>query len=597
MSDHSVKNYRVYNDRRYYYHLLARTNGLLADYSSTIVKNGLITAYQRNYKKDGKMVPSRLFTLFTSVDDYILEEKYRKREKKPLYFYEIILGHQPQKPHFDVDIECSDPEVLEALVFLTAMENNITKSEELKKLVKTIGRQGANILISNLIKAVNSVMVDLKIHMNLNTDILLYQSHGSKFKSGAKYEKFSYHLLINNYFHANHLEAKKFYNLVIQKIMAQMTEKYLAQAERVEKLIGKEIANEVKRAIDTLIRCIDGAVYSSIQNFRILGNTKAGQKRYKSQIFTIDYMNSKLPFRKRKLYRDQLTDSLITHVAGCDYILGLAEVRDKIIRDSLDLDDKIEEVKTLFNEKYSRIFLTSKPPFKFSHYSSGVINYKRTSPCHCPLCNRKHENENSYLTVSNGSLNVYFHCFRADSDPGLKNKAVLLGKLSGGRNKEFEVDSNKFLVQLVRKALKNRKMAKESVTETTGKESDATGKESVATGKKSVVKTTGEESVTEATGKESVTETTEKKPVTPGKRSVAETTVPAVEKDVKPRIVDTDESDTEEVKTPEGELVSEEAESDEQLPTVVIKGKPKVRRRVRRSRSDIRVSRLTRVTT
>jgi hypothetical protein len=259
------------------------------------------------------------------------------------------------------------------------------------------------------------------------------------------------------------VEAKKFYTLVVRQVVDQMTNKYMAQSARIIKLISKDAALAVKKAVHTIVGCIDGAVYSSIQNFRLLGNTKSGEKRFKKKVESIKYLNSKLVFKKEKMFRNQMTESLISFVAGCNYVLGLAEVKERIIRDGLDLDGKIDEIKNLFNEKYQRIFHSIKPPFVMTSFSDGIINYRRVMACFCPLCSRSHQNENCYLTVSGGTLNVYYHCFRADNDFTVKNKSVLLGTLSGGTSKDFEDDFDKFLVQLVRKAIKKNKIVRKTI--------------------------------------------------------------------------------------------------------------------------------------
>ena len=84
---------------------------------------------------------------------------------------------------------------------------------------------------------------DFNVIIDISTDILIFTSHNENKKS--------YHIIIDHYYHMNNLEAKAFYNEIISKISPNFT------------------------------KFIDHSVYSSIQQYRIVGSQKVNSNRPK----------------------------------------------------------------------------------------------------------------------------------------------------------------------------------------------------------------------------------------------------------------------------------------------------------------------------
>src|SRR5207248_3198034 len=83
---------------------------------------------------------------------------------------------------------------------------------------------------------------------------------------------------------------------------------------------------------------------------------------------------------------------------------------------------EFELVETLLKEAgiegYSLLYPSDNFPDKFP--------LSRTSPSHCPLCDREHSSENAYIRRNKKSYS--FFCYRANQDkqPGMRNPSLKL---------------------------------------------------------------------------------------------------------------------------------------------------------------------------
>ncbi len=292
---------------------------------------------------------------------------------------------------------------------------------------------------NELIKAIVLVLGELDIMIDPERNIIICTSHG-KFKK-------SIHVVLDGYCHMNNLEAKAFY----KKVVAKMT-----------------IYSEF----------VDRAVYSSLQQFRMLGSRKLGSERpkifHKKWNFgeqTIEYKyNEKIDSVEHEAIV-QLGNSLVTNVGYCDILPNLIEEEER----TYELTDVSEEQ---FNQAWDlfRKIHTGIIPFKIRNTVSNTIVLKRIKPSGCPICNRVHQNENPFLFIIEKS--VYFHCRRAPM-----NKKLLIGSIedevstssSDIENKPSESLTNpdgtpnlkaidKALEGLVRESKRKPKFKKQKVT-------------------------------------------------------------------------------------------------------------------------------------
>jgi len=284
--------------------------------------------------------------------------------------FEVIPGDRPHKPHFDIDID---------------MTNNVNVNE----------------IMSDVIDAICDTMKNNGIVLDTNNDILIYTSSGS--------EKASYHIIINNWKHNNNKDAK---NL----------------AKQVRSNFPEHIADY-----------IDKSVYSSKQQFRLLHCSKLRTQRVKIPV--PEWKTSKYHIKYpviQNMY-DEFLASLVSVTIGCKFLplfydpsLAIVTTTDGRIIQHDDTHEVTEEnrvnLKKVDIDK-CMISLYSKMEdilgcaknrsdiwntFNVRSREGGMISLTKRRSYFCPICTRKHENENPYITVNNNG-SVRYHCRRAET--------------------------------------------------------------------------------------------------------------------------------------------------------------------------------------
>jgi len=332
--------------------------------------------YEPARTKKGKL--HRYFTLFDSyLDFYMYMLKFPIEDRN---FFEVILGSLPQKPHFDIDISKED----------------VDENDD----IKLIG----NVLYQAVIQCSIELLEELSIKVNIETDILLYFSHGI--------DKRSYHIIINNRCHDGNDEAKAFYNTVVDKVRQMLSSK------------NTEYLKYVK--------FIDPAVYSVKQQFRIMGCQKYGSNRPKRFLEKFKYNDIEYTHQYIEEFRNEemkklavLYESLVSFVSGCSYLPSLVKPKIyhnyNLINGYLD-DVTINRCMKMLKEKMEYC------PFSISSIDDEkrTIYLKREAPSYCPICKGKkpHESRDPLIYIFKGS--VYWNCLR--HDPGIPN--LYLGDLS-----------------------------------------------------------------------------------------------------------------------------------------------------------------------
>ena len=363
--------YKFINGLKWYYrlkpqkdHLGIIKRGLFSDTPRHTLTNALIVASSYHDQKSNKIC--RLYTYFKSYLEYgIYQLKLPSHER---CFYEIILGESGQKPHFDVDIDDK------------MVDGEAVKDGLITAIIETLAKRG--------------------IILRLDTDILLYTSHGAN--------KQSYHVIVNNYCHANNIEAKAFYDNVI----------------------------EVISIIDsTYVQWIDRAVYSPTQQFRIVGSQKVGSDRIKifNQVWTykgneIINIYPEQPDSPEHEMVMQLEASIVGFTGNCKFLPPFEPRADQIKQYSesgdITLDDATQAINLI--GKAGNIRLDDQRfPYKFQGINGPIVMLTRIRPSRCKICMRTHQHENPYLLVVGEEKNVFFFCRRAP-----EQKKIFLGKLN-----------------------------------------------------------------------------------------------------------------------------------------------------------------------
>lgn len=340
---------------------------------------------------DGKLVISmitptniRLYTLFDSYIHFAGFVKLYPPERRT--FYEVALGEFPQKPRYDLDINVND----------------VPPGTNLDEL----GDQ----LKDTVIELTTVILAEKEVRLDLTKDVLVFTSHGPT--------KRSFHIVINNYSHYFHKEARALYD----QVMARFPE-----------------------AMKPYARFVDSAVYSSKQQFRIVGSQKAGSGRPKKFLSTwtykgqpIEHVYIEKPENADHEFMLQLEESLLTHTSSC-YLLpsfidptdeglgsAVAKARYEMENIPLDLANKALEMcaarggVTMHDRRFPYILEG------IEGIKGGIVCLKRRLPSKCQICSRVHEHENPFLIVvgEGTTKSVYFCCRRAPM-----NKKLFIGKL------------------------------------------------------------------------------------------------------------------------------------------------------------------------
>lgn len=287
---------------------------------------------------------------YAKFRDYLEFRTYRERiTPDEDCFFEIVSQKNFRKPYFDID-----------------MENSQIDEKD---------------FIDNITQAILGLIKDAVI--------LIYSSHTG--------EKFSFHIVVNNYYFVNHDEARNFYQETIKSIK----EEYLSY--------------------------MDESVYKSVQQFRILGSHKYGKDNKK--IFREDLsVNYVVPKRYERfpqgLKNYQLLISLIGNVAGAKYLSGYEkkEEPNRILSKGFSSTSDLEDILNIFHSTYSADI------FEYLNTIDNdgnlLITFRRLSSSYCEECQRVHENENPFITVNGIYRNIYYYCRRRDGDEDKRGKLI-----------------------------------------------------------------------------------------------------------------------------------------------------------------------------
>jgi hypothetical protein len=351
-----------------------KTKSLFDDYPMHTLENKILVGMETNevslYFSSEESSPtrkngSRRFAIFSS---YIELYNYQRSFPEDYRcFFEILLGDFPQKPHFDIDI----------------------KGKEIGKCGDDLISFGEKVLEQVIYLSIQ-VGLDHGIQFSLEEDILVFSSHNAT--------KCSYHVVIDNWCHVNNIQAKGFYRKV---------------AERLE-------AEEEISEYGNLAQYVDHMVYSSTQNFRLLGSQKPNSFRPKKYCPTFTYLGKtiehKYPIEFRNEEHKQLEIfkySLCSWTSGCKYLpsfINHLSDNEVVYRNFVQGDLTETQIK----EGLSLLPKSKDFPFSVRDIKGNFINLKRERSSYCSLCQRVHDNDNAYLSIYNDC--VYFYCRRNDND-------------------------------------------------------------------------------------------------------------------------------------------------------------------------------------
>jgi hypothetical protein len=295
----------------------------------------------------GKTRTAKAFTFFPSVAElYEYVQTFRWETRS---FFELIPGNWPQKPHFDLELDAPVDATGHAdLASLAVVEDTLQET----------------------ITALRQVWSEVGRSLDLG-DILLYSSHGP--------QKRSYHIVIGGVYHTDHLAAKGLYTVVKERLS---------------------------------VRCqpyLDVKVYSSNQQFRMLGSQKHGSGREKIWHRTWTYQGQEITCRRPGATPlAALTESLLSQIGGCTLLPPWQPANrptHPVAFPDQELDPAVV-VRAL--EKFAQSPLGGDAVYR--NLSGPYICLRRIRPAFCQLCQRIHEKDHPYLRVIRGQ--VYWYCRR-----------------------------------------------------------------------------------------------------------------------------------------------------------------------------------------
>ena len=186
---------------------------------------------------------------------------------------------------------------------------------------------------------------------------------------------------------------------------------------------------------------IDGSVYKTIQQFRILGShkyQKENKKIYREDLSEGLVIPEKYKKYPKGLENFLLINSLVSMTAGAKYLSGYEKIEENktFSTQGFSSTSDLEEILNIFYSIYSADL------FEFLNVIDNdgnlLITFLRKSPSFCEECNRVHENENPFVTVNGIYRNIYFYCRRKEGDERVGGKYI--GSLGPEVIPELSVD-------------------------------------------------------------------------------------------------------------------------------------------------------------
>jgi hypothetical protein len=301
-------------------------------------------------------------------------------------YYETIFGTSSQKPYFDIE-------------FYTYKEKPPDNTTDFY-LHDSEADESVRCLVKSVLDELNEITSSENALVQNKSHILVFTSHSE--------ERRSYHVIVEGYCVPDYKENKEFHDRVMKRVP--------------EKWKG----------------IVDHSMYKSLQQFRIVGNTKWKSNRYKtiSSELTLNFKGRTgwIPRVKPESQEHMLVilfeASLITFTHRCGMLPTLKReepVNQFQIPRQLEgtgesiynplTPDEIREALALCYKYAGLPFGDSRFPYSYlktieNNGFSSLILLKRHRASTCAICDRVHEHENPYLIIAGENRDVYLDCRR-----------------------------------------------------------------------------------------------------------------------------------------------------------------------------------------
>jgi hypothetical protein len=293
-----------------------------------------------------------IFKNFLELRSFIISKPAIER-----CFFEILFQKDNRKIYFDIESE--EKEYL----------NDDFKNELISKIKATVKEE--------ILSSLGDLSGTQGTPKKREPLFLVYNSSTEK--------KLSFHVIVKNYHFKNNTESKNFYDKIVERI----DEKYRF--------------------------FLDPAVYSTLQQFRIVGCSKHSKTNFK--ILDIEKSEGldkiedetlrKISFFKSSLLTE-VNENDSTHLKGYDI-----EKEKKIFEIGISEEADVDDAFLLLNEKYPGVF---KMTSKLNSNGNFLVTLARMKRSFCNRCDRYHDSENSYMLIVGDKKTVLFDCRRGKEE-------------------------------------------------------------------------------------------------------------------------------------------------------------------------------------
>lgn len=322
----------------------------------------------------GKKGSTKMYASFKTYLDFLTY--IRDIPHEYWNFFEYIMENQRQKPYIDIDLH----------------EDYVPPGYP--GGIEAFAQRLLNLLISRIVE----VFQQKKLPFEISRNILLFSSHGQTKKS--------YHLVIDGYFVWNNRENAD----CIAEILKGIPREFIQTKEK----------NNI----------IDLKLYSSKQQFRLYGSQKAKSRRPKIFIprFKVNdvwYQHDLPETRGMSEPQKSLLEfsyifqkSCITFTSNCQPISSpLTPLGPSVPSVPSEIDSEtLKKVLELLPSKLnSEVWGISD---RNEESGRDIIHLRRKKPAYCVICDRIHDHENAFVSVSRMG-DISLHCWRAEESKGI----------------------------------------------------------------------------------------------------------------------------------------------------------------------------------
>lgn len=371
-------------ETKFYYRLFDKDGekGLLSKLPSKALTYGFATREQQ----DGSSID--LFRYFSCAEAFI---NFTRQEYSPelRFFNEYIPGNQPQKPHFDIDIEVWDSTKVDDKGIPLPKPSFVVTYENIDSV--------ANQTLDAFYKALDQTFLTLFRTSKRNElkfpshdrDITTYESN-SDLSGNMIAKKRSYHIIVNGFAWSDALDGKYFTKQLISRMsfggqfvdMGVTSNNGFLRMVGSRKVKGLGIFSGLKRRMDTEYNFLRFPLCYEVTESDIKNDCRVPREH---QDYTLL----------------ELKESLVTLIRDEAILPGFPRPEKKIHLDMyLDLE-MVERVMGFLEDRYPH-------QYKLDTVKGNAIRLKSHFRSVCEMCDRIHESmEPSIFICRNGEARFY----------------------------------------------------------------------------------------------------------------------------------------------------------------------------------------------